>query len=42
MWLPKIGWPTSPMDDQPMADAPGNPLGEQDLPPAMVMTQNTA
>jgi hypothetical protein len=29
------------MDDRPMADMAGNPLGEQDLPPAMVMTQNT-
>jgi len=28
------------MDDQPMTDKPGNPLGEQGLPPAMVMTQN--
>jgi hypothetical protein len=29
------------MDDRPMADMAGNPLGEQDLPPAMVMTENT-
>jgi hypothetical protein len=29
------------MNDQPMADAAGNPLGEQDLLRAMVMTQNT-
>ena len=32
---------TSPMDDRPMADVAGNPLDQRDLPPAMVMTQNT-
>jgi hypothetical protein len=30
------------MNDRPMADLAGNPLGEQGLPAAMVMTQNTA
>jgi hypothetical protein len=30
------------MDDRPMADVAGNPLDQQDLPRAMVMTQNMA
>jgi len=29
------------MTDQPMADDVGNPLDDQDLPVAMVLTQNT-
>jgi hypothetical protein len=29
------------MSDRPMADIRGNPLGDQGLLPAMVMTQNT-